>query len=93
MISVDDPAFEQLQEIRHMTQLIRNHETAIKEIAEQRQRAVIQLRKMRVRYRDLADAMNVTEQTIYKILQETIKERKERQAAEEARKNREAEQQ
>jgi DNA invertase Pin-like site-specific DNA recombinase len=82
MIAVDDPAFDQLQEVRHMTQLIRNHETAIREIAEQRQRAVIQLRKMRVRYRDIADAMNVTEQTIYKILQQAIKDRKQREAAE-----------
>lgn len=62
----------ELSEVKALTDLIRNHEQAIKDIAKTRKAVILDLRRKRVTYREIASAMNVTEQSVYKILRDTI---------------------
>lgn len=65
-------AAPELGEIKALTDLIRNHQRAIEEISKTRKSVILDLRKKRITYREIASAMNVTEQSVYKILRDTI---------------------
>ena len=67
---VDD--YPELDEIKALTGLIRNHQKAIEEISKTRKDVILSLRKKRITYREIAAAMGVTEQSVYKILRDTI---------------------
>lgn len=69
---IDQHANPELTEVKALTDLIRNHEQAIKDIAKTRKAVILDLRRKRVTYREIASAMNVTEQSVYKILRDTI---------------------
>jgi DNA-directed RNA polymerase specialized sigma24 family protein len=72
-ISVDYP---ELTEVKALTDLIRNHQRAIEEISKSRKAVILSLRRKRITYREIAAAMCVTEQSVYKILRESIKEQR-----------------
>lgn len=69
---IDQHTNPELTEVKALTDLIRNHEQAIKDIAKTRKAVILDLRRKRVTYREIASAMNVTEQSVYKILRDTI---------------------
>ena len=57
-----------LEELRSMTTLIRNHEQAIKDISRQRSQIAARLRRRAVSYKRIAGAMGVSQQNVYKLL-------------------------
>ena len=65
--------YPELGEIKALTTLIRNHQAAIEDISKTRKDVILSLRKKRITYREIAAAMGVTEQSVYKILRDTIK--------------------
>jgi hypothetical protein len=67
-------SFEQIEldEIKTMTDRIRNHQRAIEEISNQRRNVIVGLRRKRITYREIAASMGVTEQSVYKILRASI---------------------
>jgi DNA invertase Pin-like site-specific DNA recombinase len=64
--------YPELSEIKALTGLIRNHQKAIEDISKTRKDIILSLRRKRITYREIAAAMNVTEQSVYKILRDTI---------------------
>jgi DNA-directed RNA polymerase specialized sigma24 family protein len=64
--------YPELDEVKELTDLIRNHQRAIEEISKVRKAVILSLRRKRITYREIAAAMNVTEQSVYKILRDTI---------------------
>jgi DNA-directed RNA polymerase specialized sigma24 family protein len=71
-IAADSPEQIELDEIKTMTDRIRNHQRAIEEISNQRRRVIVGLRRKRITYREIAASMGVTEQSVYKILRASI---------------------
>ena len=70
-----------LNEVRDLTDKMREHEQAIKDIADVRRERIQYLRANRVTYREIANAMGVTEQTVFKSLRPILDaERAEREA-------------
>ena len=67
-ISDDDKAT--LTTVGEMTEKIRDHQDAITTIAEQRRVLVRQLRDRRITYREIAEAMGLTQQSVYKTVRE-----------------------
>jgi DNA-directed RNA polymerase specialized sigma24 family protein len=65
--------YPELGEVKSLTTLIRNHQRAIEEISGTRKEVILSLRRKRITYREIAAAMGVTEQSVYKILRESIK--------------------
>lgn len=63
---------DRLDLVASLTKQIREHETGIAEAAERRRRTVIALWQSGVTYREIAEAMDVTEQNVYKILRAHI---------------------
>jgi hypothetical protein len=57
-----------LEEIRSLTILMRGHQKAIEEISTIRKNLILKVRNKRITYREIAEAMQVTEQSVYKIL-------------------------
>lgn len=57
-----------LEELKNMTMLMRNHEQAIKDISKQRAQIAARLRRRTVSYRRIAQAMGVSQQNVYKLL-------------------------
>ena len=72
-----------LEEIKSLTVLMRGHQTAIDEISTLRRKLILGVRDKRITYREIAEAMNVTEQSVYKILAPSIAVAKAIAAAEE----------
>lgn len=68
--------YPELDEIKTLTDLIRNHQRAIEEISKTRKNVILSLRRKRITYKEIAAAMSVTEQSVYKILRDTIKAQK-----------------
>lgn len=68
--------YPELSEIKTLTDMIRNHQRAIEEISKTRKNIILTLRRKRITYREIAAAMGVTEQSVYKILRDTIKAQK-----------------
>jgi len=72
----ETPDLPELSEVKQLTVLIRNHQNAIEEISKTRKNVILSLRKHRITYREIAEAMGVTEQSVYKILRDDIKKNK-----------------
>jgi transposase-like protein len=70
------PALELLDKGKELTDRMRSHEHAIKQIGPERKNIVLQLRAMNVTYRQIAEHLGVTEQSIYKWIRDTIQARK-----------------
>jgi len=76
----ETPDLPELTEVKALTDLIRNHQNAIQEISQTRRNVILDLRKKRITYREIAEAMGVTEQSVYKILRDTIARRPKNEA-------------
>lgn len=59
-----------LEEVRLLTSMIREHQKAIVQLAKKRRGKIVRLREHRITYREIAEAMGVTEQNVFKILKE-----------------------
>jgi len=70
-IDINDD-YPELLEVKALTDLMRNHQNAIEEISKTRKKVIISLRRKRITYREIAAAMGVTEQSVYKVLRDTI---------------------
>ena len=57
-----------LTEIRQLTTMMRQHADDINRLASIRRSTVLKLREQRVTYRELAEAMGVSEVTVYKVI-------------------------
>ena len=67
-----EPDYPELDEVKALTERIRDHQRAIEEISAIRKTVILTLRRKRITYREIAEAMGVTEQSVYKILRDTI---------------------
>lgn len=64
-----DKAVEQgLEEVRLMTRMIREHQEQIVKLAKKRKARVMKLRRSKVTYREIAEAMGTSEQTVYNVI-------------------------
>lgn len=61
-----------LDDIARLTDAIRGHQDSITRCAEERRGKILALRRDRITYREMAQAMKVTEQSVYKILRDHI---------------------
>jgi len=61
-----------LQEVRMITDAMREHQSQISDLGKRRKQLILRLRKQRITYREIAEAMGVSEQLIYKIIREDI---------------------
>jgi len=61
-----------LDEVRLLTDAIRTHQSQIQDLGKRRKQLILRLRKQRITYREIADAMGVSEQLIYKIIRNDI---------------------
>lgn len=61
-----------LDEIKLITQMIREHQRNIERLGAKRKNTILKLRKHRITYREIAEAMGTTEQNVYKIIREDI---------------------
>ena len=61
-----------LQEVRIITDAMREHQTQIQDLGKRRKQLILRLRKQRITYREIAEAMGVSEQLIYKIIRHDI---------------------
>jgi len=68
---VDKRDLNGLEEVRLLTSMIREHQRAILQLAKKRRTRIVKLREHRITYREIAEAMGVTEQNVFKILKET----------------------
>lgn len=69
---VSDRAAARLAYIKTLTDTIRDLQGDIETTAEDRRQVIISLREERITYREIAEAMGVTEQNVYKILKDYI---------------------
>lgn len=56
---------EMLDKIRLLTQMMREHQSAVVRLGKQRRRLVRKLRERRVPYKVIADVMDVTDQAVF----------------------------
>ena len=56
-----------LDEVKLLTDAIRTHQVQIQDLGKRRKQLILRLRKQRITYREIAEAMGVSEQLIYKI--------------------------
>ncbi len=61
-----------LEEVRLLTDAIRTHQSQIHDLGKRRKQLILRLRKQRITYREIAHAMGVSEQLIYKIIKNDI---------------------
>lgn len=61
-----------LDEVKLLTNAIREHQNQIQDLGRRRKQLILRLRKQRITYREIASAMGVSEQLIYKIIREDI---------------------
>lgn len=61
-----------LEEVRMITNAMREHQTQISDLGKRRKQLILRLRKQRITYREIAEAMGVSEQLIYKIIRNDI---------------------
>ena len=61
-----------LDEVRLLTNAMREHQNQISDLGKRRKQLILRLRKQRITYREIADAMGVSEQLIYKIIRNDI---------------------
>jgi DNA-directed RNA polymerase specialized sigma subunit len=61
-----------LDEVKLLTDAIRTHQIQIQDLGKRRKQLILRLRKQRITYREIAEAMGVSEQLIYKIIRNDI---------------------
>jgi len=61
-----------LDEVKLLTEAIRTHQSQIHDLGKRRKQLILRLRKQRITYREIAEAMGVSEQLIYKIIRNDI---------------------
>lgn len=61
-----------LEEVSLLTDAIREHQNQIQDLGKRRKQLILRLRKQRITYREIAQAMKVSEQLIYKIIRDDI---------------------
>ena len=61
-----------LDEVKILTDAIRTHQSQIQDLGKRRKQLILRLRKQRITYREIAGAMGVSEQLIYKIIRNDI---------------------
>jgi DNA invertase Pin-like site-specific DNA recombinase len=61
-----------LEEVRMLTDAIREHQSQISELGKRRKQLILRLRKQRITYKEISKAMGVSEQLIYKIIRNDI---------------------
>ena len=61
-----------LEEVKLLTDAIRTHQVQIQDLGKRRKQLILRLRKQRITYREIAEAMGVSEQLIYKIIRNDI---------------------
>ena len=61
-----------LDEVRLLTNAMREHQNQISDLGKRRKQLILRLRKQRITYREIAEAMGVSEQLIYKIIRNDI---------------------
>ena len=61
-----------LDEVKILTDAIRTHQSQIQDLGKRRKQLILRLRKQRITYREIAEAMGVSEQLIYKIIRNDI---------------------
>jgi hypothetical protein len=59
---------EGLEELRLTTQMIREHQAAIKKLGERRRKVALRLRDNGITYKRMAEVMGVTDIAVFKIL-------------------------
>jgi hypothetical protein len=85
VLTGDDEADETLALLRKITQQIHEAQDYVAELSDERKRVVLDLRRRHgVLFRLIADAAGSTDQTIYKIHREAIRDEEDRAAYEEA---------
>ena len=57
-----------LDEVRIITQMMREHQRQIADLSKKRRTKVLKLREHKVTYREIAEAMDTTEQSVYNII-------------------------
>jgi DNA-directed RNA polymerase specialized sigma24 family protein len=65
---VDADTQRGLDEVRLMTRMIREHQEQIAKLAKKRKTRVMNLRRAKVTYREIAEAMETSEQTVFNII-------------------------
>jgi len=61
-----------LADVKVLTDAIREHQNQIQDLGKRRKQLILRLRKQRITYREIANAMGVSEQLIYKIIRNDI---------------------
>ena len=61
-----------LDEVRLLTNAMREHQNQISDLGKRRKQLILRLRKQRITYKEIAKAMGVSEQLIYKIIRNDI---------------------
>lgn len=56
---------EMLEQVRLLTQMMREHQNAVVRLGKKRRRIVRKLRERRVPYKEIADVMGVTDQAVF----------------------------
>lgn len=61
-----------LLEVRMITDAMHEHQSQIQDLGKRRKQLILRLRKQRITYREIAEAMGVSKQLIYKIIRNDI---------------------
>ena len=61
-----------LEEVKMITDAMREHQSQISDLGKRRKQLILRLRKQRITYREIVEAMGVSEQLIYKIIRNDI---------------------
>jgi DNA-directed RNA polymerase specialized sigma24 family protein len=61
-----------LDEVRLQTRMIREHQREIENLGSKRKRTIMRLRANLITYRKIAEAMETSEQNVYKIIRDEI---------------------
>ena len=61
-----------LDEVKLLTDAIRTHQVQIQDLGKRRKQLILRLRKQRITYKEIATAMGVSAQLIYKIIKNDI---------------------
>ena len=61
-----------LDEVKLLTDAIRTHQVQIQDLGKRRKQLILRLRKQRITYKEIAKAMGVSAQLIYKIIKNDI---------------------
>lgn len=61
-----------LEEVKLLTDAIRTHQGQIHDLGKRRKQLILRLRKQRMTYKEIAKAMGVSAQLIYKIIKDDI---------------------